>query len=184
MKQVGESNWFLRTALVLLLLALCLGCLSALVYLFPDFLKNGLGFVSLRPLHVSSALVWILLAASGAVYVALNLLTKNDLNRKWQGISYILWLFGMAGVFYSYFNQKFGGREYWELPPIWSEFILAAWLFFVFNVIKALRTLKDWPVYAWMWLTGAVFFLFVEFGCVIQIAQSTVNSYANKSIAF
>ncbi len=55
---------FLLTALVMLLLGLIFGVLSTVSYLVPDFLKDTLGFTILRPLHVSSAVFWIILGAT------------------------------------------------------------------------------------------------------------------------
>jgi nitric oxide reductase subunit B len=56
---------------------------------------------------------------------------------------------------------KFGGREYWEFPPILAVPIIVSWLIFGFNYFKTVFTKTEpWPVYLWMWGTGIFFFLF------------------------
>lgn len=155
------AKLYLYSALFMLVLGLCFGVLGAIVYVKPDFLKDNLGFVSLRPLHVSSVLFWILLGATGAVYASLQgqgkELQKPGL-AKWQ---WVLWVLAIAGIYGSYFTKNFGGREYWEFTPVWALPIGLAWVLFVWNVLSVLRKMRDWPVYVWMWLTGSVFFFFI-----------------------
>jgi nitric oxide reductase subunit B len=56
---------------------------------------------------------------------------------------------------------KFGGREYWEFPPLLAIPIIIGWLLFGFNYFKTVVKKKEpWPVYLWMWATGIFFFLF------------------------
>jgi nitric oxide reductase subunit B len=152
---------YLFSALIMLLLGLCFGILGGIVYVRPDFLKESLGFASLRPLHVSSVLFWILLGATGAVYCSLQSLGAGLLKPGLAKIQWVLWLIAIAGIYYSYFTARFGGREYWEFTPIWALPIVLAWVLFVWNVLSALRKIKNWPVYMWMWLTGSVFFFFI-----------------------
>lgn len=144
----------------MLLLGLCFGLLATLSYLSPDFLKQQLGFVSLRPLHVSSALFWIILGATGCVYGGIKIYGKGEINQTFGILQWLLWLIAIAGILHSYFSQEFGGREYWEFSPKWALPILLAWLFFLLNFYKVVRKMKNWPVYVWMWLTGITFFLF------------------------
>jgi len=144
----------------MLMLGLCFGVLSAILYIFPEFLKNELGFISLRPLHVSSIMFWIILGATGCVYNGLQIYTGKISTNKAALLQWVLWLFAIAGIFVSYFLKKFGGREYWEFPPVWALPIAAAWILFLINFISTIKSIKGWPVYMWMWLTGAVFFLF------------------------
>ncbi len=154
------GNLFLLSALFLLLTGLCFGVLAAITYIVPDFLKEELGFVSLRPLHVSSTLFWIILGATGCVYNGLQNILKETVTTKTATLQWILWITACAGILLSYFGKHFGGREYWEFDPLWALPIALAWLLFLLNFGSRVKKIKDWPVYIWMWLTGIIFFLF------------------------
>ena len=157
-RQIGD--YFLISALILLLLGLCFGILAALTYLYPHFLKEQLGFVSLRPLHVSSVLFWIILAATGSVYHGLHQLTSENTNHRSSQAHWFLWVVAILGILYSYIVKDFGGKEYWEFNPVWALPIVFAWLIFLKNFITLSKKIANWPVYIWMWLTGILFFLF------------------------
>lgn len=156
----GIGKLFLISALSMLILGLCFGLLAALSYLFPEFLKQNIGFISLRPLHVSTIMFWIILGASGCVYSCLELYAGKKMTNRSTMVQWILWIIAIAGIFYSYFTKHFGGREYWEFDPKWALPIVIAWIIFLVNFIKIVKKIKEWPVYIWMWLTGIIFFLF------------------------
>jgi nitric oxide reductase subunit B len=160
MEKINTGKLFLVSALVMLIIGLLLGVLASQVYILPGFLKESIGFISLRPMHVSSVMFWILLGATGCIYSALPLITKEQIPFKVARVQWFLWLVAIAGIFYSYFNKKFGGREYWEFEPAWSLPIALAWILFMINYIRIARAVKQWPVYMWMWMTGIIFFLF------------------------
>jgi nitric oxide reductase subunit B len=153
------GNLFLMTAILMLLLGLSFGILAAFIYLYPDFLKE-LGFISLRPLHVSSAMFWIILGATGCVYNGLRVVTKQVVTNRVAIVQWILWIVAIIGIFVSYFTHQFGGREYWEFNPFWALPIALAWILFIINFYSLITKVRKWPVYMWMWLTGVVFFLF------------------------
>jgi len=158
---INIGRLFLLTALCLLLSGLLFGILASVNYIFPLFLKDLFGFVTLRPVHVTSALFWIILGATGCIYSGLEQYTGRHLTNtrsKWQ---WALWMIAIVGIFYSYFTKDFGGRKYWEFNPIWALPILIAWVLFIINYIGVVRKIKEWPVYIWMWFTGVIFFLFV-----------------------
>ncbi len=157
----NSGQQFLFLALCILFVALLFGVFTAVVYLIPDFLKESFGFAALRPLHVSSALFWIILGASGCVYSALQAITGKLIFNIKSKAQIAFWLFALLSIYYSYFTKQFGGREYWEFNPIWSLPIVIAWVLFLINFISIVRKIKNWPVYMWMWLTGIVFFLFI-----------------------
>jgi nitric oxide reductase subunit B len=71
-----------------------------------------------------------------------------------------LWLVALTGIFSGYASGKFGGREYWEFDPVWAMPLAGAWMALLIHYLRAARGQKQWPVYAWMWGTGTVFFLF------------------------
>lgn len=158
--KISIGKLFLLTALVLLMLGLSFGILASLSYLFPDILKTQLGFISLRPLHVSTVMFWIILGATGCVYCGLELYAEKELTNSSNIVQWGLWIIAIGGIFYSYFTKSFGGREYWEFNPVWALPIIFAWIIFLVNFIKIIKNAKEWPVYIWMWLTGIIFFLF------------------------
>lgn len=155
-----NAGLFFTTALIMLLFTLMFGVLAAHSYSSPGIWKEYLSFIQLRPMHVSAALFWILLAASGSVYAGLLQLCGNSISKTLMRAQWTLWVAAIVLVFYSYLTQQFGGREYWEFPPQISLLIALAWVIFIFQFVKAVRTLSTWPVYIWMWFTGLVFFLF------------------------
>lgn len=160
LSKINIGNLFLITAILMLVLGLSFGILAAFIYLYPDFLKNELGFISLRPLHVSSAMFWIILGATGCVYNGLRAVTNQITTTKTAVIQWILWIVAIVGIFISYFTQQFGGREYWEFNPLWALPIALAWVLFLVNFYTHISKVRKWPVYMWMWLTGLVFFFF------------------------
>ncbi len=154
------GNLFLITALCMLVLGMFFGILAASVYIFPDFMKNQLGFVSLRPLHVSLAIFWIILGSTGCIYNGLKQHIAEVKTYRIAFIQWALWIIAIIGIVISYFTKDFGGREYWEFNPIWALPIAIAWILFLLNFYPIVKKIKDWPVYVWMWLTGVLFFLF------------------------
>lgn len=160
LNKINIGNLFLVTAILMLLLGLCFGILAAFIYLYPEFLKDSLGFISLRPLHVSSAMFWIIIGATGCVYNGLKIVAGKMISTRLALAQWILWIIAVVGIFLSYFTHQFGGREYWEFNPVWALPIAGAWILFLFNFSKLITQVRKWPVYVWMWLTGTVFFLF------------------------
>ncbi len=160
LSKINIGNLFLITAVLMLVLGLSFGLLAAFIYLYPEFLKNELGFISLRPLHVSSAMFWIILGATGCVYSGLKGVANQITNFKIAIAQWILWVIAIIGIFISYFAHQFGGREYWEFNPIWALPIALAWILFLVNFYTQVIQVRKWPVYMWMWLTGLVFFFF------------------------
>ncbi|MBK7966689.1 MAG: cbb3-type cytochrome c oxidase subunit I [Bacteroidetes bacterium] len=158
--KIENGKLFLITALILLVCAASFGLLSATTYLFPYFLKEELGFSSLRPLHVSLAIFWIILGATGCVYYGIEEYTEKKCNPTISFLQWVLWIIAILGIMNNYFTKDFEGREYWEFRTEWVFPILIAWLLFMYNTIPLLKSIKKWPVYFWMWFTGILFFLF------------------------
>ena len=152
---------FITGGLVLLTLGILFGIVGALQYAVPGFLKDHLSFEKTRPLHVSSVLFWIILTATGSV---LSYLQQHSGKRLYSMVLMRIqfWLFAIPVVLMILFYTAgiFGGREYWEYPPYLSLPIAAGWVLFLINYLKSVGSLKNQPVYVWMWLTGIVFFLF------------------------
>jgi nitric oxide reductase subunit B len=158
MKNAGKI--FLATSLVMLVMGLLLGFLASLSYVVPTHMQDTLSFVSLRPMHVSSVLFWIIIGASGCVYSGLDELAPGKTSKVIAAIQWGLWLISICGIFYSYAVKQFGGREYWEFEPVWALPIAASWILFLVNFFRSAPAIGKWPVYVWMWMTGIIFFLF------------------------
>lgn len=151
---------FVITGISSLTLALLFGVLAAIQFVYSDFLPE-IAFYKARPLHVSLAVAWIFSCGIGAVY---NYLEITRVIR-FGILGLIHWLtFNITGILIiiSYFKGTFGGREYWEFPPVFSIPILASWILFGFVFFLSVYKIKSWPVYLWMWGTGIVIF-FITF---------------------
>lgn len=160
LRNIDIGRLFLSTSLTMLVLGLVMGVLASLNYVIPGNLKETLGFISLRPMHVSSVLCWILLGASGCVFSGLQLLSKEKIYKPLALVQWALWIFAIVGILYSYITKTFGGREYWEFNPVYALPIAVAWILFLINFFKVAKKISEWPVYVWMWMTGIIFFLF------------------------
>jgi nitric oxide reductase subunit B len=155
------SLLFICAALLALLAGIALGCIAAFNFLYPN-LFQALPFIKSRPLHVSLVVSWIFGSAVGGIYYYLP---------KYCGISLYSWklprihffLFILTGItiLLCYVYGQFGGREYWEFPPLLAIPIILSWILFGINYFKSLtKKAGQWPVYLWMWGTGIFFFLF------------------------
>lgn len=147
--------------LCLLFSALFFGLLAGLQYVWPGVGRDIFSFEKLRPLHVSSAVFWIVAAAAGSVLTFLREDTGRQLRfpamAKWQ---FYIFSVSFGAILISYCFGIFSGREYWDFHPLFAAPIIAGWVLFLINYIASIKTLKRQPVYIWMWLTGIVFFLF------------------------
>jgi nitric oxide reductase subunit B len=153
--------WYIRLGLWLLLIGLLCGTLSAFSFAKSEIFQAILPFYKLRPMHVSSVLFWILSAALGGVmYYSAEFI--NDKYYRLLQVQFGLWICSIIGILISYLLGYFGGREYWEYPPVLSLPILLSWLIFAYIFLD--QTLKNsiakQPVYKWMWATGVLFFVF------------------------
>lgn len=155
------SVWFISFGMLALCLGAFLGCIGSFQYLFPGFL-NELPFFKSRPLHVSLIVAWIFLCSVGGIYYYLPRFCNMPLfSSKLSRIHF--WIFLITGIIIivCYVAGKFGGREYWEFPPILAIPIAVSWILFGINYFKSVaKKAGQWPVYLWMWGTGIFFFLF------------------------
>ncbi len=154
---------FMRLGILALAAGMLFGVIGGFQFLFPEFLRELL-FTKTRPLHVSMVISWIFLIAVGGIYFYLprqcNLKLYSERAANWH-----FWVFLVTGIaiLACYLSGKFGGREYFEFPPVLSIPIFLSWMMFGINYFKTtLRHRKPWPVYYWMWGTGIVFF-FITF---------------------
>lgn len=137
------------------------GLIGAIQYIIPGYLKSYLSFEKVRPLHVSSVIFWILFGATGTVLTYL----QEHSGRPLYSVALAktqLFIFAITTliILVSYVGGSFGGREYWEFNPVLALPIVVGWILFIINVTRTAKGWKGQPVYWWMWLTGAIFFLF------------------------
>lgn len=171
---IRPGRLFIITGISSLSLALLFGVLGSVQFVFPGFLSE-VPFHKARPLHVSLAVSWIFSCGIGAVY---NYLEEKNILR-FRVLSILHWvIYFVTGILIviSYFSGTFGGREYWEFPPIYSIPILVSWLIFGFVFFSSVWKQGVWPVYLVMWSTGILvfFFTFLE-------ANSWILEYFSKS---
>lgn len=152
---------FFLAGLLLLIFGMLCGVTGAFQYLFPGLFKEALSFEKIRPLHVSSVVFWIIMAATGGVltyvqqHTGKTLFSVRLLKLQFFSLSATIFII-LAG----YFKGYFGGREYWEFPPLLALPILLSWVLLLVNFIRSVGSFRNQPVYVWMWLTGIIFFLF------------------------
>ena len=158
MKNAGI--WFVRIALILLIAGLLFGHLASESYNQTTATDGVMGFLSLRPLHVSCAYLGIISAGIGFISIVLQSKKSTDFGQKLQNLQLALWVLALTGIFYSYFTGNFGGREYWEFDPIWAIPLFLSFIVFLIYFLHQVELKEKWPVYQWMWLTGIVFFIF------------------------
>lgn len=160
-KPLTTSKLFIIAGLLLLTLGILFGLIGALQYLIPGLFKEQLSFEKIRPLHVSSVIFWIIFAAMGGV---LSYLQEHSLkaiySKNLLKIQFIIFCLSVLAILISYLAGVFGGREYWEFPPLLALPIALGWILFIINFLKYLGSFRKQPVYVWMWLTGLFFFLF------------------------
>lgn len=154
-------HFFLVTGLGLLAIGMLFGVIGGLQYVIPGFIKSYLSFDSIRPLHVSSVVFWIILAAVGSVMTYIQEHTGRKLySSRLAKIQFVVFALSIGAILISYVLGVFGGREYWEFHPWLAIPIASGWFLFMINFFGSVGSLKKQPVYIWMWMTGVLFFLF------------------------
>ena len=152
--------WLIRIALVLFVLGLFFGHLASESYRLTEPKSGVMGFLSLRPLHVSSAYLGIITAGLGFLTLIIAKMKTTRFGIFLQYLHFSLWVIALIGIFYSYFTGDFGGREYWEFNPVWALPIFVSFIVFLVFYLHQVGFSMKWPVYYWMWLTGIIFFIF------------------------
>lgn len=151
---------FMRLGILALATGMLFGVIGGFQFLFPEFLRELL-FTKTRPLHVSLMVSWIFLIAVGGIYFYLPRHCNYKLwSERAAGAHFWAFLVTGLAIIACYLSGRFGGREYFEFPPVLSLPIFLTWMLFGINYFMTLRQEKrSWPVYYWMWGTGIVFFL-------------------------
>ncbi|HNP63612.1 MAG TPA: cbb3-type cytochrome c oxidase subunit I [Woeseiaceae bacterium] len=150
---------FMRLGMLALAAGLFFGVIGGFQFLFPEFLRELL-FTKTRPLHVSLVVSSIFLIAIGGIYYYLPRQCRLPLfSVRAVSIHFRVFLATGLLIVACYLSGRFGGREYFEFPPILSLPIFLTWILFGVNYFNTVRQDKEpWPVYYWMWGTGIVFF--------------------------
>lgn len=148
-------------ALISLIGGVFFGSISAIQFIFPDFM-NSIPFFKSRPLHASLVVAWIFLSSVGGIYYYLPRYCNLPLfSNKLPKIHFGIFLLTGIIILICYIAGKFGGREYLEFPPVLAIPVFISWILFGFNYFKTVfKKAGQWPVYLWMWGTGIFFFLF------------------------
>lgn len=88
-------------------------------------------------------------------------LQSSSFLNKLPKIHFGIFLFTGIIILICYIVGKFGGREYWEFPPVLAIPIFISRILFGINYFKTVfKKAGQWSVYLWMWGTGIFFFLF------------------------
>ncbi|MBL8001871.1 MAG: cbb3-type cytochrome c oxidase subunit I [Flavobacteriales bacterium] len=156
----GTASWFLIAGLLALWTGALFGVIGSWQHVVPGVV-DAIPFVKSRPLHVSLVVAWIFLGALGGVYHHLPAIAGVPLHAP-RLVRVHLGIFIGTGplVVASYLMGRFGGREYWEFPPVLGIPIALGWSLFMYNFFRTVAKRKGpWPAYLWMWATGVVFFL-------------------------
>jgi len=153
-------------ALLMLLAALVFGLVATWAFLNPELYNRFLPFYQVRPFHVSAALFWILSGATCGIVLYQNTeLPFSAPGRKLAQVFMLSWMAVILIIFGCYALRIFGGREYWEFPPVICIPLLFIWLLLMLSYfIPWLKAEGPKPLYIWMWSTGLLFFLltFIE----------------------
>ena len=157
---------YIVSALSLLIATLVFGLLASWAFLYPETYNHFLPFYQVRPFHVSAALFWLISGATVSILYYKNA-TFADVkgNHLVERLFIYTWLGTLFVIFLCYGLKKFGGREYWEFPPILCLPLLISWLLLMGSYfVPWYRSSGKTPMYVWMWSTGIFFFLitFIE----------------------
>lgn len=154
-------RYYIRLALLLLLTTLIVGLIAGISFLYPETFNNYLPFYQLRPIHVSAAVFWIITSATGSIlYYKRKIAYEHVKGSKTQSVFMLLWILTIIIIFINYAFKQFGGREYWDFPPVLCLPLLISWLFLLITYFQIkLPKNQLQPVYVWMWSTGIFFFL-------------------------
>ena len=145
-----------------LLLALFAGLWGIVMVAFSTSGDDISAFTYVRPLHVTFAISWILVAALAGVHAFLpRAVDAQPFSGKLAKISF--WLLAVAGLISlaAYLTGHHTGREYLNFPLPAALLIFVAWICFAINFLRtAMSGARRWPVYVWMWATGLVMFAY------------------------
>ena len=146
-----------------LFITLGAGVFAATSFLAPDAgMNTKFSFYTMRPLHVSAALFWILSGAIGVtLFASFEIAHEGSLRISGSRLPAALWGTAVVGALICLGAGVYEGREYWEFPPIFSLFLLVSWIGLATQFFSVWRQIEGpRPVYQWMWATGFLSFVF------------------------
>ncbi len=153
-------------ALACMVLSIAMGAVGVLFYLPAvghAMADAGLSLVQLRPLHTTFASAWLYLGCVACIYAYLfQRYGEPDAGeRRRFRIHMVCWGIAGLGALVTLALGISSGREYLGFHPVFSLFIIAGWLCFLWTLLRRVRH-DFWaqPVYVYMWATGAVFFVY------------------------
>ena len=156
----AAGRLFLVSGLAALWCGALFGVVGSWQHVLPGVV-DAVPFVKSRPLHVSLVVAWIFMGAVGGVYHYLPWITGRPLYSQRMAWWHLVIFLGTGLlVIVSYLMGRFGGREYWEFPPVLGIPIALGWILLVYNFFRTVQKRSGpWPAYLWMWAVGIVFFL-------------------------
>lgn len=151
---------FIGLAFVYLLTGLLFGVIGGIQYALPPFLKEQLGFEKSRPLHVYLVINWIFTIAQGCIYYFLPRITGKEFSRpKGPWIHFALQVLTSVLIITAFYTGSFGGREYFEFPPVLGGLMALTWLPFAINFFgMAAPGFTKHPASVWGWTAGIFLF--------------------------
>jgi nitric oxide reductase subunit B len=153
---------FVIMALAALSMGVFFGLFASLQYIIPSFLKEIIPFNIMRPLHTTTVIAWVILAATGSIYFFVTKVEKLPLfSPNLLTLHFVIFLFSGVGIYLSFILGNTEGREYLSYNPMLMIPILIGWVLFGINFITTIRkNIVNYPVYYWMWGTGIVFMVY------------------------
>lgn len=151
-------------ALLLFVVQILFGALSATVYVLPNFLADILPFNILRMIHTNALIVWLLMAFFGAAYYLIPEEAERDIESPMLAyVQFGLLMFGALAAVVGYMFGIHEGREFLEQPLWIKAAIVVVALIFLYNVsmtvLKGRRTAITNVLLLGMWGI-ALFWLF------------------------
>jgi len=116
--ELTPAKGFVIAGLLSLWCGALFGVIGSWQHVVPNVV-DAIPFVKSRPLHVSLVIAWIFLTAVGGVYHYLPRIVGAPLHSTRLAWLHLAVFIGTGiAVIASYFMGRFGGREYWEFPPV------------------------------------------------------------------
>ncbi|PCI09399.1 hypothetical protein COB72_06655 [bacterium] len=157
---------YMRGAIVSLSIALIAGVLGVAYYipaLAPIIQKLGINFTSLRPIHTTFAVVFIILAGISVIHRYLEDVAPaiQPAERLRLRVQFVLWMIAGVGILVTLALGFFSGREYMGFHPIFSIPIILGWLLCCWNFFAHVRKgILCKPMHVTMWSIGLLFFIY------------------------
>lgn len=137
-------KYFIFT-LVLLVLQVLFGLITAAQFIWPDFMAQTMPFNIGRAIHINTMVFWLLFGLMGATYYLVPDETDSELYST-KLADFQFWLLAVTGVV-AVVGYVFGwteGREYIEAPRLLDWLIVVGVLTFLYNIGITIIKSKKW----------------------------------------